>query len=395
MGTIDFLTEAQTLREELVARRRDFHQHPEIAFEEVRTAGIVADELNKLGLEVQTGIGKTGVVGILEGDSDGPTVLVRADMDALPIHEENETDYISTVDGKMHACGHDGHTSVALGVAKLLNQHRDKINGRVKFVFQPAEEIGGGAKAMIADGVLNDPKPDVSVGLHLWNELPLGTVGITEGPIMAMPGKFEIKITGRGGHGGQPHLTNDPVVCAAQMAMAFQTIVSRKADPLDTAVVSVTKIEGGTAFNAIPDSASLGGTLRVFRREVLEMVTQQIEHIAHHTAIAMGCEAEVEMEVFSFPVSNHADVVKRVKPAFGEMLGDDKLVAERTMAAEDMSLFMDDIPGLFFFVGSRNDELGLNYGHHHPRFDFDEDALPLAAGLLAAAVAEYVINEEG
>lgn len=394
MIPIDFLARAQTLRDEMVARRRDLHQHPEIAFEEVRTAGIVADTLQQLGLEVQTGIGKTGVVGILEGEGDGPTVLVRADMDALPVQEENDVAYASTISGKMHACGHDGHTTIALAVAKMLNEHRDKINGRVKFVFQPAEEIGAGASAMIADGVLNDPRPDVSLGLHLWNELPLGTVGMTDGPIMAMPGRFEVTITGRGGHGGQPHLTRDPVVCAAQIALALQTIVSRQADPLDTAVVSITRIESGSSFNVIPDTAFMGGTFRVFRHEVLEMVMHQIEHIAHHTATAMGCAAQVETAAFSVPVSNHADVVRRIKPVFGAMVGDDQLVPYRTMAAEDVSLFMDDIPGMYFFVGSRNDALGLNYGHHHPRFDFDEDALPLGAGLLASAVAEYLINPD-
>ncbi|MDQ7035744.1 MAG: M20 family metallopeptidase, partial [Anaerolineae bacterium] len=218
--TIDFRAIAEAMREELVARRRDFHQHPETAFEEVRTAGIVAKELQQLGLEVQTGVGKTGVIGILDGDKEGPTVLVRADMDALPVTEANETDYVSQTAGKMHACGHDGHTAVALGVAKLFSQHRDKLKGRIKFVFQPAEEIGAGAKAMIADGALQNPKPDVSLGLHLWNSVPLGKVGIADGPIMAAPSIFEITIHGKGGHGAMPDETIDPLVCAAQMVMA-------------------------------------------------------------------------------------------------------------------------------------------------------------------------------
>ena len=212
---IDFIAEANAMRDELVARRRDFHQHPELGFEESRTSGIVAKELNALGLEVQTGVGNTGVVGILEGAGDGPTILYRADMDALPIHEENQADYVSTVDGKMHACGHDGHTSIALGIAKLLSNHRDKLNGRVKFVFQPAEENGSGAKAMIDDGALISPKPDVSLGIHLWNDLEVGTASIVSGPVMSGVSMFKVVVTGKGGHGAMPHQTADPIVCAS------------------------------------------------------------------------------------------------------------------------------------------------------------------------------------
>src|SRR5690606_19932665 len=195
---VDFMAEAEALRNEIIERRRDFHRHPELAFEEVRTAGIVARELTSLGLEVQTGVGKTGVIGILEGEQPGPTILVRADMDALPIHEENDTDYVSSVPGKMHACGHDGHTSIALAVAKLLAARREQLAGRVKFVFQPAEEIGQGARAMIADGALNDPRPDYTIGLHLWNGSPTGTVGVPDGPMMAGASIFTIKIRGKG-----------------------------------------------------------------------------------------------------------------------------------------------------------------------------------------------------
>ena len=391
--TIDFKAQAEAMRDELIARRRDFHQHPEIAFEEVRTSGIVAQELNALGLEVQTGVGQTGVIGILEGAADGPTVLVRADMDALPVAEANTTDYVSLVPGKMHACGHDGHTAVALGVAKLFSQHRDKLKGRIKFVFQPAEEIGAGARAMIADGALENPRPDVSLGLHLWNTVPLGKVGIADGPIMAAPSAFEMTITGKGGHGAMPEQTIDPVVCAAQMVMAFQTIVSRNANPLDQLALSVTQIITGTAKNVIPDSAYLSGTFRTFTPEMRDMVNKRMREIAEHTAAAMNCTVDINIINPGDAVVNHPDVAGVVRQAF-KKLGIDEadMVYERTTAAEDVGLFMTDVPGMFFFVGSANDAKGLNYPHHHPRFDFDEDALPLSVALLSAAVAEYVLE---
>lgn len=391
--SINYVAEAEAMREELIARRRDFHLHPETAFEEVRTSGIVAQTLQALGLEVQTGVGKTGVVAILEGDQEGPTVLVRADMDALPIHEENTAEYASTVAGKMHACGHDGHTSIALGVAQLLTRHRAQLAGRVKFVFQPAEEIGGGAKAMVADGVLENPRPDVSLGLHLWNNLPLGQIGMAEGPVMAGSSLFTIRLTGRGGHGAQPHMTLDPVVCAAQVITALQTIASRNVDPQDTVVVSVTMVKAGDTHNVIPQEAVLTGTLRAFKKEVRDQASQRIREISEGVATALGCAAEVDIKHFTIPVVNHADVVEKVRGVFGEIAGEDNLdFTARTMGGEDMSALMDDIPGLFFFVGSANEARGLNYGHHHPRFDFDEAALPLGVALLASAVGEYLIK---
>lgn len=391
--TIDFEAQANAMRDELVARRRDFHQHPETAFEEVRTSGIVASELNKLGLEVQTGIGKTGVIGILEGAKDGPTVLVRADMDALPMSEDNPVEYASQTPQKMHACGHDGHTTIALGVAKLFSQHRDKVHGRIKFVFQPAEEIGAGAKAMIADGALQNPRPDVSLGLHLWNTLPIGKVGIADGPIMAAPSIFEFTIQGKGGHGAMPDQTIDPVVCAAQMVMAFQTIVSRNADPLGQLALSVTQMIAGDAKNIIPDTAYLAGTFRTFTPEMREMVNKRMREIAEHTAAAMGCTVDIHISNPGNPVVNHPEVASVVQNAFRKLgkAGTD-FVMERTTAAEDVGEFMTDVPGMFFFVGSGNEAKGLTYPHHHPRFDFDEDVLPLSVALLSAAVAEYVLE---
>lgn len=394
MNTFDFMTEAQAMREELVARRRDFHQNPELAFEEVRTAGIVAAELTSLGLEVQTGIGKTGVIGILDGATDGPTVLVRADMDALPILEANEKEYASQVPGKMHACGHDGHTAIALGVAKMLVGKRDQLAGRVKFVFQPAEEVGGGARAMVADGALENPRPDVVFGLHLWNNMPVGKLGIASGPVMAGSSDFIVKLSGHGGHGANPHESIDPVICAAHIVTALQTIVSRNADPIDNAVVSVTRLQAGTANNIIPQTAELSGTFRTFRPEVRDLVATRIGEIARGVAGAMGCEIDVEIRHHTTFVANDPEVTTRLRDLFRSMgHSEEDFIEARTMGAEDVGEFMADIPGTYFFVGSANESLGLNYGHHHPRFDFDEDVLPLGAALLASAVADYLKRE--
>jgi amidohydrolase len=392
MTDIDFQAQAEALREELVARRRDFHQHPELGFEEFRTAGIVAQELTQLGLEVQTGIGKTGVVGILEGAHDGPTVLVRADMDALPIHEENTFDFGSTAPGKMHACGHDGHTAIALGVAKLLSPYRDQIAGRIKFVFQPAEEIVGGAKAMVADGVLENPRPDVTLGLHLWNRSPLGWIGVADGPVMAGSAMFKLILRGKGGHGASPHLSVDPIACAAQIIMAFQTIVSRNVNPLDSAVVSVTLLRAGTATNIIPEEVELQGTVRTFKKEIRDLVFQRMQEISSAIASGMGCSAELNITVGTEPVANHPEVSERVRSVFSRLVGEDGFdLNERTMGAEDVGFLMDDIPGMYFFVGAEVPGQEEYYGHHHPRFDFDENALPYSVALMSAAVAEYIL----
>ncbi|MBN2306228.1 MAG: amidohydrolase [Anaerolineae bacterium] len=391
----DFKTRIGQRQAEWIALRRDLHQHPELGFEELRTAGIVAGRLNDLGLEIQTGIGKTGVIGLLEGDHDGPTVLVRADMDALPIREENQVDYASQTPGKMHACGHDGHTTIALAVAELLSAHRSEIAGRVKFVFQPAEEIGRGADAMIRDGALRDPVPDVALGLHVWNEAPVGIVGLVDGGMMAAAGDFSITVQGKGGHGALPHIAHDPVVAASQIVLALQSIVSRNLDPLETAVVSVTEVRAGDSFNVIPSEARLRGTIRAFSKTVMAQLESRMREIADGVAGAMGCSATVAIEQLTLPVVNAPEVNTRLREVFTRVAPHITLVDNlRTMAAEDMSYFLDAVPGTFFFVGSANAERGLNYPHHHPRFDWDDEAvIPLAVELLAAAVAAYVLPD--
>jgi amidohydrolase len=388
----DFLAEAEKLFPYTQSLRRDFHIHPELGFQEVRTAGIVTKELQTLGLEVSTGVGKTGVVALIEGSKPGSTLLLRADMDALPIIEETGARYSSQNNGVMHACGHDGHTAILLTVAKMLNAHRDEFPGKVKLVFQPAEEGMGGAEGMIADGVLDDPHVDQVIGLHLWNEKPLGWLGIAEGPTMAGAEKFAIKIIGKGGHGAVPHASVDPVLAGAQVVTALQGIVARNVPPLDAAVVSVTTFNGGEAFNVIPPSVVLSGTIRTFKSDIRSLVLKRFFEIVNGVATAMGCTAEVEHVRLTPAVINQPKIIHIVQESARSILPDHAVDAEApiTMGSEDFAFFMEKRPGCFFFVGSANHEKGLDFGHHHPKFDFDEAALPHAAALMAQAAVDIL-----
>ncbi len=388
---IDFLGEAQELFEYTRDFRRDFHRHPELGFQEVRTAGIVARELTDLGLEVSTGVGKTGVVATLEGGSQEPVVLVRFDMDALPIQEETGAEYASQTPGIMHACGHDGHTAAGLAVARMLEARKGELGGMVKFVFQPAEEGLGGAEAMVADGVLENPRPDLSLSLHLWNDKPVGWIGVTPGPAMSASDRFTVKIVGRGGHGASPYLAIDPVVAGAQVISALQNIVARNVDPLESAVVTVTSMTGGEAFNVIPETVELKGTIRSFNPQVRKLVLERFEQITTGVAEALSCRAEVELKRVTPAVVNDPEMAKRVQEVAGRVFPDSVIDnKERTMGSEDMAYMMEDIPGCYFFVGSANHESGLDAAHHHPKFDFDESALPRAAALMASAVVEFL-----
>jgi amidohydrolase len=386
--------QARNLHTKVITLRHELHQHPELAFEEQQTARVVAQALTGLGLDVQTGVGKTGVMGLLEGSEPGPTVMVRCDMDALPIDEQSSAAYVSQTPGKMHACGHDGHTAIALGVAEILAQHRAAMHGRVKFVFQPAEETGQGALAMIDDGVLSNPSPDVCLGLHLWNELPVGEVAVTPGPIMAGADSFYVTIEGRGGHGALPHLTADPVLAMAHSVTALQSIVSRNVSPLATAVISTTQVQAGSAVNIIPDTCRFSGTIRTFDPVVRQRVLDRIEAIIGGTAATLGCRAHVEFELMSLPVINNEHVAARVGARAVQILPGLTYHRDfRTMAAEDVAYFLTKVPGLFMLVGSANAARKLNYPHHHPSFDFDEDALLNGMILMAAGVGEFVLQD--
>lgn len=393
----DFLAEANSLFSYTQSLRRDFHRHPELGFHEIRTGGMVAKELEALGLEVTKGVGKTGVVGLLEVGRPGPTLLLRFDMDALPILEETGAEYASQNAGVMHACGHDGHTAIGLTVAKILHAHRGQLAGAVKFVFQPAEEglCGeevGGAEMMMRDGVLENPKPDFALALHLWNEKPLGWLGAAGGPVMAGAEQFTVKITGRGGHGAVPNLTVDPVAAAAHIVTALQSIVSRNVSPLQTAVVSVTTIHGGSAFNVIPQEVEMTGTIRTFEPKVRERVLTRFNEIVTGVAQSMGCAAQVEVKRVTPALINDETVAAKVQEAARRVLPESNVETDGyiTMGAEDMAFMLEKVPGCYFFVGSANAERGLNYAHHHPKFDVDEAALPRAAAWMAAAAMEIL-----
>lgn len=393
----DFVKEAKAYFPYTQSMRRDFHVHPELGFREVRTAGIVAKELEGLGLEVTKGVAKTGVVALLEGTRPGPTLLLRFDMDALPIVEETGAEYASQNQGVMHACGHDGHTAIGLTVAKMLQAHRNELAGTVKFIFQPSEEGNngedvGGAEMMIREGVLEGPNVDMALALHLWNERPLGWLGVAGGPAMAGAEHFQIKITGKGGHGAVPNATIDPIAAAAQVVTALQTIVSRNVSPLDTAVVSVTMLHSGTAFNVIPQEAALEGTIRSFEPAVREKVLKRFDEIVRGVAGAMGCQAEISSRRLAPALINDPGLAARVQETARRLLPESTLSTDGyvTMGAEDAAYLLEKVNGCFFFVGSADPDRHLDYGHHHPKFDFNEEALSQGAALMAAAAADIL-----
>lgn len=372
---------------EMTATRRDLHAHPETAFEEVRTASLVAARLREIGLEPRTGVGRTGVTALLEGGRPGRTVLLRADMDALPIQEENEVPYRSRHDGRMHACGHDCHTAILLQLAKHLAAQRRELPGRIVLCFQPAEETGGGADAMIADGVLESPTVDAAFGLHVWQDLDLGQVLVTPGPFMAAVDEFHVTVTGRGAHAAQPHLGRDPVLAMAHVVTALQSIASRATDPLAAVVVSVTRFDAGSAFNVIPETARINGTCRSFDPAVWKALPAQFETVVRGVAEAFGCRAEVRYERHNRATVNDPAMTRVVREAAVEVVGEDAIVdGGRTMGGEDFSAFLERVPGCFVAIGSRNAAKGLTHGHHHPRFDVDEGCLEIGAEVLLRTV---------
>lgn len=372
--------------EELKALRRDLHAHPELAFQEERTAGIAEARLRAAGLEVRTGLARTGVVGILRGGRPGRTVLVRADMDALPIQEASEAPYRSQIPGCMHACGHDGHTAIAVVLAEILSERRAEMAGTLVFVFQPAEETTSGALPMIEAGVMDDPTADAVVGLHLWNDLPVGTVAISPGPVFGSVDEIVISIEGRGGHGAIPHQAVDPIVAAAHAVTTLQTIVSRETAPLDTAVVTIGTIHAGTAFNIIPDRVEMRGTIRAFSGEIRERTLRRVEEIVAGVAGAVRCGAKVANRFGCPPAVNDAAVASVVREvATGVVTGDRVVDQKPTTGGDDMAYFLQRAPGCYFAVGSHNRDRGLDAPHHNPRFDFDEEALVIGAKVLGGS----------
>jgi len=367
----------------LIETRRDLHRHPELGFEERRTAGIAAERLRRLGLSPRTGVGGTGVTADPPSRSALRRILLRADMDGLPLSEETGAPYASTIPGAMHACGHDGHVSIGLALAERLSGA--PAAGRVRHLFQPAEEGAGGARACEADGVLEGVT--AAFGLHLWNQLPVGKVGVSRGVLMAAVDEFGIDVEGPGGHGAAPHETYDAIVAAARIVEALQTIVSREISPLDPAVVSVGSIHGGSAFNIIPKSVRLTGTVRSFSEAAFQALPGKMERIVQGTAEAAGVSARLDYRRVNRPTVNNPDMTDLVIDAARRLLGDENVETEtRTLGGEDMSVFLDRVPGCFFFVGSAPE--GRHRPHHSPVFDIDERALAVGTALFEAVAIE-------
>ncbi|MEO8973103.1 MAG: amidohydrolase [Ktedonobacteraceae bacterium] len=394
-------SEIDELVPDLIAMRRDLHEHPELAYEEVRTSGIVAQRLKSLGMEVQTGVAKTGVVGLLRGEGGNrggngnsnliKTIAIRADMDALPIHEMNNVDYRSTVDGKMHACGHDGHTSILLAVADILSKRRAELVGNVKFVFQPAEEIIGGAEPMIKEGAVEDA--DGIIGLHLFSSYPLGRVGVRSGPVFASADRFVLTINGRGGHAAMPADCVDPIVVAAYIVTALQTLISRETSPFSPAVITIGTINAGSAFNIIPETAQMQGTMRSYSKEHREKLLYRIEELATGIARAMNATCDVKLIDGCPPCVNDADMTEYVHKAAVETVGANKVddgEEVMTTGSDDMAYFLDAVPGCYFIVGASNPAKGTDFPHHHPRFNIEEDALPIAVEVLSRAALNFL-----
>jgi hippurate hydrolase len=370
--------------ERIVALRRDIHREPELGFDTEKTAGKVLAALEGLPLDIETGVAKNGIVATLEGEGDGPTVALRADMDALPILEDTGLPFASEAEGKMHACGHDGHTSMLVGAAHALSGMRDRLGGTVKFVFQPAEEGGGGGKVMVDEGVTDDVSSIFAV--HLWPGLPFGKVATKAGPIMAAADAFEMDVKATGAHGAMPHLGSDAISIAAQVVTALQTIVSREVDPVEPAVLTVGEIGAGTAFNVIPDKAHLGGTVRTLNAELRQKMPHRMEELAR--GIAKGMLGDVDLDyTFSYPVTVNDEAAAGLALDVAENLFGGESVVELpnpSMGAEDFSYFLESVPGAFIWLGIGEDASGL----HTPKFAFDEEILPRGSALLAALAIE-------
>ncbi len=371
--------------EDIVALRRDIHREPELGFDTKKTAEKILAALEGLPLEIETGVAENGIVATLKGGGEGPTIALRADMDALPIHEETGLPFASGTDGKMHACGHDGHTSMLVGAAKTLSQGplRERLNGTVKFVFQPAEEGGGGGRVMVEEGVAEGI--DQIFALHLWPGLAFGTAATKAGPIMAAADKFEMEIKGTGGHGAMPHLSADAVVIAAHVATALQTIVSREVDPVQPAVLTIGEIGAGTAFNIIPETARMGGTVRTIDDDLRHRLPERMEELAKGVARAMRADAELDY-TFSYPVTrNDPESAALALKVAGSLFGEDRAVelAHPSMGGEDFAFFLQKLPGAYIWLG-----VGDVSGLHTPQFAFDEDILPQGAALLTAIALE-------
>ncbi len=378
------------LTAQLIEWRRDFHRHPEIAYKEHRTSSVIRKFLESLGFPVKV-YAETGLRAVLEGKPGGATVALRADIDALPLEEEGDKEYKSENPEATHACGHDGHMAIVMGAAQLLSQRKEQFKGKVVFLFQPSEErIPGGAKRMIEEGALEGV--DAIFGLHLWQPLSTGTVGIVKGAMMAQPDAFSIIVKGKGGHGSMPHMTVDPILVASHLVVNTQSIVSRSMDPLKPVVVSFGTVKGGTIYNIIPGEVSLTGTVRTFDPSLQSLAQKRLKEITEETCKAFGATAEFKYEKGYPPLINHEAMVDLVLDVVKKTLGEERIKdIDPVMGGEDFAYFLEKVPGAFLFFGIGD---GMEFPHHHPGFDLDEKALPQATLLMTSLALEFLQRNE-
>ena len=389
--TIDIKKIAQVVVPELIHTRREIHAHPELSFCEHITSGLITKTLRSIGIDVSDGIAGTGVVGLITGAHPGPTLMIRADIDALPIHEASTSTYTSQNPGIMHACGHDGHTAVVLAVAKILFEQRSRIAGHIKLLFQPAEETMEGARSMLTERVMDNPTVDRVLGFHLWNPLEVGQIGIRTGPIFASADEFKLVVHGKGGHGALPHQAIDPIIISAHLISALQTLISRESPPSKPAVLTIGTIHGGSAYNVIAGSVVMTGTLRTFDEDLRQTMLKRIPEIADGITSSLQGGFEFELIRGCPPVYNDSNVVAFVSNVAANLVGTDNLITvEPATTGDDISFFLNEVPGCYFLVGSSNLSKGLNASHHSPNFDFDEDALRIATEILISCVFEYM-----
>lgn len=388
---VDVRRDVMEMNEELIAVRRDLHMHPEIAFEEHRTAALLAERLKAMGFKVKAGVAKTGIVALLELGSPGKTLMLRADMDALPVQEVPGRPYGSTIPGKMHACGHDGHTAVVLTVASILAKYRSQLRGRLKVVFQPAEEIVAGAMAMMEEGVMKDPKPDYVLGFHFWASMETGKVGVHAGPMWAGVDAVRIGIKGVGGHGGTPHLTVDPIAAGAHVVTALENLLAREISPFASAALTFGVFRGGTLFNVIPAEAELQGSLRTFDPQVREFLVRRMRELAQGVAGGFRCQAQVSLPRSAPAVNNDGQVADVVREAAAAAVGADMVLDPgQATVGDDVSYFLRESPGCYYLVGIANPAEGAGAPHHSPEFDIDESALAVSAETMARAAVRLL-----
>lgn len=391
----ELLQLAKPLQQQLTAWRRDFHRHPETGYEEFRTSALVAEHLEKLGLEVTRNVGGTGVVGLLRGETPGPTIGLRADMDALPIQDQKTVDYSSQVAGKAHLCGHDAHTAILMGTAQLLTELGKPKAGNIKFIFQPAEEGLAGARAMIEDGVLENPRVEAIAGLHMFPDLETGKLGVSKGVAFASADAFTVKVLGKGGHAARPHEGIDAIAVSAQVISALQNISSRMVDPLEPVVVTIGKISGGYMGTAIAPEVEMTGTIRTLSRELRERMPGLVEQVVGGVCASFGAGYELKFGAGYPIVINDPDMVDLMTVTSEQVYGSKQWsYIKPSTGGEDFAFYCEHVPGVFFRLGSGNGEERTRYPLHHPMFDLDETALPYGVSLLSAIALNFLNRNE-